>query len=106
MRLIALLFLATTACSKDSTEELWRPDLACPNDPTGICESTEGPLLVGTGMRSIVPDCFESWGDSNDNGEYERSQGDVFLDCGCDQLCPEDDGYPGPDKGEGDEEYA
>ena len=69
------------------------PGQACPGDPSGICDSTEGALLAGTGIRDITPPCFESWIDTNDDGEYQRSKGDSFLDCGCDRLCPDDPNY-------------
>jgi hypothetical protein len=99
-----LLFAALWigACKNDPEEEAWRPDLACPGDSSGICEHTEGPLLAGTGMRSIVPTCFESWTDTDNDGEYRTTVGDSFLDCGCDRLCPGDEGYSTPDEGEGD----
>lgn len=105
MRSLTVLPLLLLACKKDDVEPTWQPDLFCPGDPSGICELAEGTLHVGAGKRSIVPNCFESWVDTDNNGEYQRSKGDSFLDCGCDQLCPEDEGYPGPDQGEGDDVF-
>jgi hypothetical protein len=78
------------------------PDLFCPGDPSGDCEAQPGmPLMAGAAVRSVIPACFETWTDSNDNAEYEASR-DTFLDCGCDRLCPGDEGYVEPDAGEGD----
>jgi len=105
MRSMLTLALLVSACKKDQEEESWRPNLACPGDPSGLCDSAEGPLFVGAGKQSIVPQCFESWIDADSDGEYRRTQGDSFLDCGCDQLCPEDEGYVAADEGEGDEVF-
>jgi len=55
---------------------------------------------VGTAAVAITPTSWETWIDVDDDGSY-RSGVDQFLDCGGDRLCPEDAGYPGPDKGEG-----
>ena len=56
---------------------------------------------VGAASLDMTPTCWETWEDLDGNGEYSVST-DVFDDCGCDRLCPDDDGYPGPDDGEGD----
>lgn len=77
------------------------PELYCPGDPSGICDSNDGPLLAGAAVLSIVPECYESWTDLASDGEYDAGE-DEFLDCGCDRLCPPDRGYPGPDAGESD----
>lgn len=77
------------------------PELYCPGDPSGRCDSNEGVLRAGASVRSIIPDCFESWNDAAGNGDYDEGE-DTFFDCGCDRLCPGDPGYPGPDEGEGD----
>lgn len=77
-----------------------RPEFYCPGGPTGACDSNEGPLRAGAAVRSIVPDCFEAWDDEDRSGGWSDSE--PFFDCGCDRLCPEDAGYPGPDEGEGD----
>lgn len=65
----------------------------------------QGVLQAGAAVRSIVPSCFETWTDANDNWTYRVSENDTFADCGCDRLCPGDDGYPGPDEGEGDDTF-
>ena len=71
----------------------------CPGDAG--CESNEGPLLAGAAVRDVTPPCFESWTDLDGNGEYDRTD-DAFLDCGCDRLCPEDEGWTAADEGEAD----
>ncbi len=86
----------------DDTGEAWRPDLVCPGDPG--CETNEGPLEAGAAAEPITPTCFESWEDLDGNGEYDSST-EAFLDCGCDRLCEGDEGWPGPDEGEGDGEF-
>ncbi|MCB9745651.1 MAG: hypothetical protein H6740_23945 [Alphaproteobacteria bacterium] len=101
-----LLLVLLAACGKDDPvdetgPEAWTPDLYCPGDPSGVCDSAEGGLSVGAAVASITPTCLEVWIDLNDDQRYAASR-DSFLDCGCDQLCPEDEGYPGPDDGEGD----
>ena len=98
------LFAVFISCSSqksiDSAEEGWRPEQICPGDVG--CESRgDGVLLAGASALPITPTCFEDWEDLNGDRSYRGSQ-DAFLDCGCDQLCPEDDGYPGPDRGEAD----
>lgn len=77
------------------------PELHCPGDPSGVCDSNEGPLLAGAAVLSIVPACYESWNDAAADGTYDEGS-DEFFDCGCDRLCPADRGYAGPDAGEGD----
>ena len=102
MQKVILSALLFGACKKEIAEDSWRPDLACPGDLSGLCEHVDGPLSAGTGQRSIVPTCFESWIDADEDGEYRISAGDSFLDCGCDQICPDDEGYLAPDDGEND----
>ncbi|MCB9759649.1 MAG: hypothetical protein H6739_07385 [Alphaproteobacteria bacterium] len=104
--LLALLLLSCNG--KDETDDSagpqgWTPDLYCPGDPSGVCDSNEGALSAGAAALSIVPDCFEAFEDLDDDAEWDRDE--PFLDCGCDRLCPEDDGYPGPDAGEGDGDF-
>jgi hypothetical protein len=77
------------------------PELFCPGDPSGICDSNDGPLRAGAAVLSITPACYESWNDVAGNGTYDAGV-DEFFDCGCDRLCPPERGYPGPDAGEGD----
>ncbi len=74
------------------------PDLYCPGSPG--CADADGALSVGAAKVSITPTCFERWQDDNGNAEWDDDE--AFLDCGCDQLCPGDDGYVAADEGEGD----
>ncbi|MCB9763149.1 MAG: neutral/alkaline non-lysosomal ceramidase N-terminal domain-containing protein [Alphaproteobacteria bacterium] len=104
---LPLLLAALTACKDDappddSGPEGWRPDTVCPGDPS--CPDNDGPLRVGAAAVPISPTCFEQWVDQDGNNRY-GSAADAFLDCGCDQLCPDDAGYPGPDEGEGDDTF-
>lgn len=82
--------------------EEWRPDVVCPGDDG--CADNEGELLAGASAVAITPDCFETWDDLDENGEWDKSV-EPYYDCGCDRLCEGDDGYPGPDEGEGDGEF-
>ncbi|MCB9701299.1 MAG: hypothetical protein H6711_05365 [Myxococcales bacterium] len=80
------------------------PGLSCPGDPRGACDDSPGaPLEAGAAVVSILPHCWESWIDQNENSVFESTK-DVLLDCGCDRLCPGDPGYVAPDEGEGDGE--
>lgn len=92
-----MLWLILFACGEEPTlpsvdDEGWRPDL--------LDVSGSGALEVGVARASIVPTCFESWDDIDGNDTW--SSDEPTFDCGCDQLCPDDVGYPGPDEGEGD----
>lgn len=80
------------------------PAFLCPNPDVPECASNDGPLRAAASVRSIVPECFEAWVDLDANAVFDGD--DTFLDCGCDRLCPEDDGYPGADDGEGDGQFA
>lgn len=92
-----------SAPGDSSAEPSWTPDFYCPGSPG--CEASPGAALeVGVAVRSVIPDCYESWEDSDDNSTYSPST-EAFLDCGCDRLCPEDANYPGPDSGEGDGQF-
>jgi hypothetical protein len=82
-----------TGPSTDGPREI---DRICPGDAG--CASNAGPLRAGAARRDITP-CFEQWVDSNADLIY-RPADDVFFDCGCDQRCPTDAGYPGPDEKE------
>ena len=82
-----------------STEVAWRPALVCPGDVG--CESNEGTLRVGAAGRVINPTCFESWEDLDADGWYDKNE-ESFFDCGCDRVCPEDEGWTAADDGEGD----
>ena len=109
---ILALAAATTACKDkdqdttdvgdDTGEAAWRPDLVCPGDDG--CTDNTGELLAGVASLPITPTCFETWDDVDGNGEYSQGS-EPFYDCGCDWLCDGDEGYPGPDEGEGDGEF-
>jgi len=104
----ALAAIALVSCKggKDEAEPApdpgWQPDTYCPGGEA--CASSAGTLEAGAASVSIIPECYENWEDLDDNAEYHVSI-DTFLDCGCDRLCPGDDGYSAPDEGEGDEVF-
>jgi hypothetical protein len=105
---LSALALAALACqcdgdTQDSTVE-WTPDVYCPGDPTGTCDDNDGVLKAGVGAVTITPTCWETWEDVDGNGEYKTTT-DEYFDCGCDRLCEGDEGYPGPDEGEGDDDF-
>jgi hypothetical protein len=93
----------TTATSSDDTtgEPVEPPDLMCPGDPSGLCDASRGQLEAGAAVLSIIPNCWEQWLDKDMNSEYKKGNDELF-DCGCDRVCPGDEGYEGPDEGEGD----
>ncbi len=98
------LLLILAACpggGDDTAVEAWAPDTHCPGGPD--CADADGPLSAGAAAIAITPTCFESWIDPVGEAEWESDHG--WLDCGCDRLCPDDEGYPGPDEGEGDGEF-
>lgn len=99
---LTIALLASCKGEAPDTGEPWRPTLACPGDPAADCPDNEGALSAAAAAVTITPTCFEDWVDLDDNQRFSNSR-DEFLDCGCDQLCPGDEGYPGPDAGEGDE---
>ncbi len=105
---LLLLLLPLAGCpggdDDDSAADVEHyPTVFCPGDPSGMCApGGDQTLYAGAAQRSLTPTCWETWNDVNDNEEYGVSQGDTFDDCGCDRLCDGDDGYPGPDEGEGD----
>ncbi|HMV66199.1 MAG TPA: hypothetical protein PKA64_05070 [Myxococcota bacterium] len=88
------------ACDGTTSEapEAWAPEITCPGGPG--CADAEGALRAGAAVRSIVPACFEAWIDYD--GEAVKTPDEPFLDCGCDRLCPGDEGWIAPDEGEGD----
>lgn len=90
---------AATDDTTETGEGAWRPDLVCPGDAG--CETAEGDLQAGAAALTITPTCWETWEDLNENGELDSSS-ESYLDCGCDHLCEGDEGYTGPDEGEGD----
>ncbi len=108
--LLASAVFAATACPEGPTryEAIHLGDvvtLICPGDPSGLCDfGGDTELLVGASARTINPQGWEAWDDVDGNSEF-RSGVDEFHDCGMDRLCPEDDGYPGPDPGEGNDTF-
>ena len=101
-------FWLVLACSGNKVEDTapivevepdWRPQQVCPGDIG--CEDASSTLQVGASAKTITPTCFEQWEDVDGNFRYSTST-DIVLDCGCDQLCPGDEGYLEPDEGEGD----
>jgi len=93
----------TTADDDDSSAENHYPTTFCPGDPSGACDpSDDTTLYAGAAATTITPTCWETWNDVNGNDEYGVTEGDTFNDCGCDQLCPGDDGYTSADDGEAD----
>jgi hypothetical protein len=95
----------TTSDSTTGEEPPAAPESFCPGDPNGNCDEIEGaPLEAGAAVVSIVPACFESWTDVAADGEFDANE-DSFADCGCDRLCPGDEGYVAADEGEADGEF-
>jgi hypothetical protein len=105
---------------------LFPPECDCGLD--GLCPEDEGYLVPDIGESNGKWDPGDGWDDDGD-GEIENysfnmkdryqlpdehhdvwplpdgvwNEGEVVeRDCGQDELCPEDEGYPGPDPGEGD----
>ncbi len=101
MTLWTILLACSGGTDDDTAPPAFAPDLHCPG--TAGCETATGSLSAGAAAVSITPTCFEGWIDPVGEGEWDSDSG--FLDCGCDRLCPEDDGYPGPDEGEGDGDF-
>ncbi|MCB9746557.1 MAG: hypothetical protein H6740_28540 [Alphaproteobacteria bacterium] len=104
LQLLALLALSCNSdkdVADDTAPQAWAPDAWCPG--AAGCETAEGALSAGAALTSLVPECFESFDDLDADAEYDRDE--QFLDCGCDRLCEGDEGYPGPDEGEGDGEF-
>jgi len=102
-------FAIALACNSgagdtSSADAAWAPERYCPGGADGDCADASGALAAGVAAVSITPPCFEAWEDVDYNGEYD-SDVEPYFDCGCDRLCPDDEGYPGPDEGEGDGEF-
>jgi len=93
------MLLLALACTKDTPPDSGAPEAYAP-DAHGVGEGT---LTAGAAAVDITPACFESWTDLDADAEWDDDED--FLDCGCDRLCPDDEGYPGPDEGEGDEVF-
>lgn len=100
--MVSILIALLAGCGDEPVTPVagWAPELACPA-AGGDCAPTDDlTLRAAAAVRSIVPDCYESWEDVDGTNFYGRN--DHFFDCGCDQLCPEDDGWVAADEGEGD----
>lgn len=93
------LLVACSGASPEDTGPTYSPDLFCPG--SAGCASADGPLRAGVATIDVTPECYETWTDVNGDHEYSSSI-DTFADCGCDRLCPGDEGYTAPDEGEGD----
>lgn len=85
-----------------------QPIFVCPSEDER-CRDTASQLEAGAAAVAMTPEGFEQplpefldrgiWF----TGDPDIIEGDVtFVDCGLDQLCEGDPGYPGPDFGEGD----
>ncbi|MEQ1564271.1 MAG: hypothetical protein ABMA64_01445 [Myxococcota bacterium] len=102
-----MVWLWGSGCSGDdpvesATFDADRPMLVCPGDAG--CADNAGELRAGAAERSIVPTCWEAWGDVDGDATWDPVAED-FFDCGCDRLCPGDPGYAAADEGEGDGEF-
>jgi len=97
-----LLALACKDGIAPDTAQDWEPELYCPGSEG--CADASGALRAGASSVSLVPPCFESWEDVDGSGDWSKSA-DGWLDCGCDRICPDDEGWPGADEGEGDEVF-
>ena len=92
----------TTGDGTSGGDEPEALDLQCPGDPSGKCDpDPDATLEAGAAVLSTVPDCFETWVDLDNDFSYKKGN-DTLNDCGCDRLCPGDEGYLGPDDFEGD----
>ena len=94
-----IVLLACHGADSDTGPTVADPEYACPGGEG--CAGNDGALQAGVAVRSILPQCFESWTDSDGDFTYNPTK-DTFLDCGCDRLCSDNVDYPGPDSLEGD----
>lgn len=94
----ALLLLLS--CTRG--EDTGTPEIQQPWEPF-IAVSGDGELKAGAAAVSITPECFEGFVDLDGDAEFDDDE--ELLDCGCDRLCPGDEGYTAPDEGEGDGEH-
>ena len=110
MKSLLLVLTLLAACdpavdpgpARYGADQVAQVDVICPGDPSGVCDfSDETTLYAGASAVVATPTQWESWIDHDGNASYSSAI-DEFLDCGLDRLCPEDEGYPGPDEGEGD----
>jgi hypothetical protein len=78
------------------------PDMWCPGGPQGGCDEAPGAKLeAGASVLSILPECYETWTDDDNDFTFKKGY-DTLFDCGCDRVCPGDPGYVAADMGEGD----
>ena len=74
---------ALVSCGNPSAEDTnptagWTPEAYCPGGP-GCADVPGAKLEAGVAVRSVVPDCFESWEDFNADGTYSAGT-ETFLD--------------------------
>jgi len=108
MRHMVLMLSLAAGCSGTAGTDSEDADTdASPEGGPDIVQARAavGTLQAGAAVRSIIPACFEDWNDVNGNWSYSLSELDSFRDCGCDKRCAGDEGYTGPDEGEGDGEF-
>jgi len=102
------ILVLSTGCVREryeASEVSAEVDLICPGDPSGLCDfSDDTTFSVGSAAVPITPTRYETWLDVDGNSDYQPGV-DQFLDCGLDRLCPEDEGYPGPDEGEANDSF-
>jgi hypothetical protein len=85
------------------------PVRTCPGSE-GCTGEGDGVLYAAAARKAVTPLGFETpTAEGLDGVRVVRNPYTVFSpeywnDCGLDGICPEDDGYPGPDEGEGDSE--
>ncbi len=106
--LIVLPLLSACAVQEEpaptryTADQVAQVDVICPGDPSGACDFAEdSTLYAGAAAVVATPTAYETWTDRDGNGTYSAAI-DEYQDCGLNRLCPEDEGYPGPDEGEGD----
>ncbi len=79
---------------------------ACPGGPDcsparsgGLEAAAVSKIVTPRGFETVKP---EGLTDGNQLNFNPPASPELWNDCGLDGLCPEDDGYLGPDEGEGD----
>lgn len=84
-----------------------KPVQRCPGSP-GCSAGAGGDFKAGAASRPITPEGFETPTAAGvDDSNYLTFgiggvSDEVWNDCGYDGICPGEEGYPGPDEGEGD----
>ena len=98
---------------RDGTQLCWLDEAAlearrCPGEGCGAAAEEGAALLVGASSRSITPEGFEVPTPLGLDGATMNftppidPMSELWRDCGYDGLCPGDEGYSGPDRGEAD----